>query len=230
MAHSPAEIEERWGFLAPWCELLNGRLEYENFSYDLDVWDRRKYSIGLKLEDEELETNLASLERVREALALLAAVAHVDHAAAKYLLDKYCEVEADFTDQRVEDMFPLDFVVKRHVEKYGNVPGFQLVELCGTKQRNHPRGEYIEALKKIAALDSNLNPDGPGVDIQVPFQECFRTGFKGGTIGEFKDIVAAEKQIREEWDTYERKNKQREVEPGSLRCTLTLKPMICRIR
>ncbi|KAG6973464.1 hypothetical protein JG687_00000899, partial [Phytophthora cactorum] len=43
---------------------------------------------------------------------------------------------------------------------------------------------------------------------------------------EFKDIVAAEKQIREEWDTYERKNKQREVEPGSLRCTLTLKPMI----
>ncbi|KAG6964972.1 hypothetical protein JG688_00007454, partial [Phytophthora aleatoria] len=45
-------------------------------------------------------------------------------------------------------------------------------------------------------------------------------------MGEFKDIIAAEKQIREQWGTYERRDQQREMEPGSLRCTLLLEPMM----
>ncbi|KAF1779378.1 P-loop containing nucleoside triphosphate hydrolase [Phytophthora cactorum] len=107
----------------------------------------------------------AGFKWVREAVALLAAVAHANQTAAKYLLDKYCQVEAKFTDEKVAHIFPFNFVITRRVEKFGNVRGFQLVELCGTKQRKRPRKEYIEALKKIAALDSNLDPDGPGVGI-----------------------------------------------------------------
>ncbi|KAG2789759.1 hypothetical protein PC129_g8834 [Phytophthora cactorum] len=80
-----------------------------------------------------------SLERVREAVALLAAVAHADQTAAKYLLDKYCQVEAKFTDEKVAHIFSFNFVITRRVEKFGNVRGFQLVELCGTKQRKCPR-------------------------------------------------------------------------------------------
>ncbi|KAG2762098.1 hypothetical protein JG687_00007413 [Phytophthora cactorum] len=119
MAHSPPEIERRWGFLAPWCKVLIGRLVYGIALYDLDVWDCRKHSIGLKLNDDELEINRSSLEMIRETLVMLPAVAHVDHTAAKYLLDSYCEVEADILGERVEDVFPLSVVI------LGDVPGFQ---------------------------------------------------------------------------------------------------------
>ncbi|KAG2821024.1 hypothetical protein PC112_g11533 [Phytophthora cactorum] len=63
-------------------------------------------------------------------------------------------------------------------------------------------------------------------NIQVSIQVYFQTEYDSGTLGEIKDIVAAEKQIRELWETFERYNQQREVEPGSLRCTLMLEPML----
>ncbi|ETO99865.1 hypothetical protein F441_22711, partial [Phytophthora nicotianae CJ01A1] len=59
----------------------------------------------------------------------------------------------------VDSIFPLNFTIV-NIDK---AVGYQLVELCGTKQRNNPRKEYIETLKEIADLSSNLSPDDSGV-------------------------------------------------------------------
>ncbi|ETL79208.1 hypothetical protein L917_20088 [Phytophthora nicotianae] len=152
--------------------MLNRRLEHQNFSFDLDTWKRPKCSHVLNLHP--AETRRSSLEKVREALVLLAAVVRVDNAAIYYLLKNCCEVKTDLLGG-VDSIFPLNFAIV-NIDK---AVGYQLVELCGTKQRNNPRKEYIETLKEIADLSSNLSPDDSGVGALVSIQLIFQLDSTG---------------------------------------------------
>ncbi|KAG6958554.1 hypothetical protein JG688_00010473 [Phytophthora aleatoria] len=118
---------------------VKGAIGIRRPSYELKISDCRKYSIGVELEDEELETNLASLEKVREALALLAAVAHVDRTVAKGLLDKCCEVKPELNDESVKN----------------NTLHVDVSELFHTSLNHEIHWETLTLLRKLLLLTSS---------------------------------------------------------------------------
>lgn len=74
-----------------------------------------------------------------------------------------------------------------------------LIQFCGTNQRTDSSSEYEEALRRIAALDSNLQQDKPGVDIQVPMQMWFHVGMSKST-KPIEDIQSAAAEIQRGWE------------------------------
>ncbi|KAE9311582.1 hypothetical protein PF008_g20180 [Phytophthora fragariae] len=213
-----AELDRRWGFLAPWCAVLKGLLHYEYPKRDEEVWDVQKRRLQI------------NSKKIREALALVSAVAHVDQSAWRYLLDKYCEV--DFR-QESEDI-PARFLVFMDLEAkedlaYEGTFDLDPVQLCDTHQRKHPTDAYVAALQKISALDKRLKSDKPGVDILIPVRLYFPDMDIVSVDGPqkvFNDIQLAEKMIRRKWAKYEQGSKSRPVRPRHLRCTFVLEPMI----
>ncbi|ETN00177.1 hypothetical protein PPTG_24304 [Phytophthora nicotianae INRA-310] len=104
--------------------MLNRRLEHQNFSFDLDTWKRPKCSHVLNLHP--AETRRSSLEKVREALVLLAAVVRVDNAAIYYLLKNCCEVKTDLLGG-VDSIFPLNFAIV-NIDKAVGISSWSCVE------------------------------------------------------------------------------------------------------
>lgn len=87
-------------------------------------------------------------------------------------------------------------------------------------------------LAKISALDSDLNADHPGVEIEIPIHILYRpdTLINDGDKDEISEglvgIATAGRLLKSMWDEYYRKHPSREVRPGTYRCTFVLEPMV----
>ncbi|KAE9200514.1 hypothetical protein PF004_g18977 [Phytophthora fragariae] len=241
------EMDRRWGFLLPWCRAVKDLIKYKRVDREWEFWSDESYFLEVKLpmrcgmtEDEngdEYEYGMEwsgenefkkKFKKVREALALLAAVAHVDQSAWKYLLSRYCavklggewdakfarDIRADYYLDQDEDWRTMD---EDHI-------GLDLVLFCGVDHRTNPSKDYVKALAQIAALNTNLTSTDPGVDVVIPvrcFYPCHGISKDGGE-KIMKNVLVSEKTIQEMWQRLE----QQQVSVGELRCTFVLKPMI----
>jgi hypothetical protein len=159
------------------------------------------------------------LQNVREALALLTAVAYVDDKAWKYLLRGHCAVTIAMRgpwgckgDEDMAKPLPAKFIVLMDTD--GDQQGkADLVELCGVRQRQHPSPQYLAALAKIATLDDKLALRGP-VDVQIPVQvhasSCMNTA-EQFIVAALTEIQRQEKIIKAEWEAYQQTTKEEPV-------------------
>ncbi|KAE8898597.1 hypothetical protein PF003_g17416 [Phytophthora fragariae] len=81
--------DQRWVFMTPWCVALESRLHLLVEACESDGWSGFAHLLKLNL---PARTNGEDFRKIREALALLGAVAHADEAAFLYLLEHYCGV------------------------------------------------------------------------------------------------------------------------------------------
>ncbi|ETL92621.1 hypothetical protein L917_09113, partial [Phytophthora nicotianae] len=44
-----AEIEQRWGFMQPWCRVLHQKIKYKAEKREWDVWCEQKHRLEVKL-------------------------------------------------------------------------------------------------------------------------------------------------------------------------------------
>lgn len=213
-------VEQRWGFLAPWCEVLkkNARMRYITMLDEHNVWSAERPALHVSLSDR----SAAAIDAVREALALLAAVNHVEYAAWRFLLEKYCEVDLGCEgEEKYEAKVPVLFVLETntHMVMYEkDVFESDLVLFAGAHQREHTSPEFEDALDKIAAFDKTLQGQA-GVEIEIPLRVDYRT-FEHGIEHDLVNIRKAERIIDAEWELY--RLQPQEVKPGSLRCTFVL--------
>ncbi|KAG7378875.1 hypothetical protein PHYPSEUDO_009411 [Phytophthora pseudosyringae] len=227
-----AALEQRWGFLSPWCDILLYRIHYRALQDDDGgLWSAPPRALqvilptraGIYGEFKDEETFQIEFQNTREALSLLAAVAHVDYHAWKYLLANHCGV--DFGNLETCDLFARFVLLMEHQAET------ELVQLCGVTQRRVISPGFSNSLQRIAAMSSKLlQPDKPGFDVEIPIRVIFSssTVFKtsNGPIPVLLSIQSAEKLIREEWESYNWSLENQPVESGQLRCTFVLEPMI----
>ncbi|KAG7386889.1 hypothetical protein PHYPSEUDO_015094 [Phytophthora pseudosyringae] len=166
----------RWVFLAPWCAMFEGRISYVWVEHEEEVWDVPKRRL-----------------EVREALALLAAVAHADQDGWRYLLKMHGGVFFGTEGEEVfEDGIPARFMLRA----------------------------YERALKRIAALDANLMAGKPGVDLKISVQVAFRVidfmsyGVFSDILDPLEDIRAAEQITQAEWEQYEQRQQEKKNDWG----------------
>ncbi|ETP23968.1 hypothetical protein F441_02983 [Phytophthora nicotianae CJ01A1] len=251
-----AVLEQRWGFLSSWCEVLEARVRYVWAGREEEVWDVPKRRLEVKLPtrheisqslwakskalfstDEDFQT---CFHKVREALALLAAVAHVDQDGWRYLLKIHCGVVLGTEGEEVfDEEIPARFMLyliedndHNGYKEYAKTLQNDIVKFCGVYQREHPSRAYLKALKRIAAMDSNLKTGKPGLDLKIPVQVGFRVmdfisyDALKEILEPLQDIREAKKIIKKEWKVYEQSQKTKVMENGSLRCTFVLGPLI----
>ncbi|KAL4092687.1 hypothetical protein PRIC1_011678 [Phytophthora ramorum] len=227
----------RWGFLHPWCNVLQYRIHYRGLNDgDGDVWNSQQRALqvilptrtGIYGEYKDEATFQMEFQSTREALALLAAVAHVDSDGWKFLLANHCGV--DFGADQEED----NGVEVRFVLLMEHQAETDLVQLCGVGQRRILSPGYLSSLQKIATMDENWRPDRPGVDVEIPVRVIFSSFTMSKTkvapIPILMSIQNAERLIKEEWESYNWSLENQPVESGQLRCTFTLEPMIGDLR
>ncbi|KAG6958905.1 hypothetical protein JG688_00010319 [Phytophthora aleatoria] len=225
-----AVMEQRWGFLSPWCNVLLYHIHYRALDDDNDgdVWSALQVILPTRTdiygEYKDDGTFQIEFQNTREALAVLAAVARVDYHAYKYLLTNHCGVDVGKIEN-VEDKIQVHFVLlmEHHAET-------DLVQLCGVAQRRAISAGYFNSLQRIAAMDCHLKPDKPGFDIEIPVRVIFSstTVFKANTgpVEILLSIQNAERLIHEEWESYNWSLENQPVDSGQLRCTFVLEPMI----
>ncbi|KAG6623497.1 uncharacterized protein IUM83_01971 [Phytophthora cinnamomi] len=144
-------LEERWGFLRPWCSKLSslGLITYKATEAEGLLWHPKQRVLRL----------------IRETLALLAAVEHIDHVAWRFLLEEHCEVPLDEEGFEIfEDKIPvrfeviLDSRVERDLMTAQNlnrhkVIAYQALNIsCGLSQRERVSQAYVTYLSRIAAM------------------------------------------------------------------------------
>ncbi|OWZ08738.1 hypothetical protein PHMEG_00018669, partial [Phytophthora megakarya] len=186
---------------------------------------------------------LYDLREIREALALVAAVAHVDQVAWKFVLNKIWGLKlgtkgSEELEQEIPPRFALVFAHlaghSRGGDPFDEGSGAVLNDLvffCGTDQRLDPTPEFLTGLRDIAArMNPKLLPrDKPGLDVKIPIQVAFsdaRGGMTSGRHGrQFSSIFNAEKTIKEQWRNYLRRRNSA-VESRRIRCTFELGPMM----
>ncbi|OWZ19723.1 hypothetical protein PHMEG_0005976 [Phytophthora megakarya] len=246
-------LEHRWGFLSSWCALLKKRISYTWPGREEEMWDLQKRQLSVSLpthfdasDSEESEEDLfffdeedddnfrRKFQNLREALALLSAVAHVDQSAWKYLLTTYCGLKFDNEDDEIPAQFQIYLNLEgRESLKWADTFDFDLVKICGTHQRKHPSRNYLNALKRIAFWDGIINGGGrmdlPGKDIYIPVRPYFGGLYIKSVDGPMEvmmDIWRAEEKIRIKWAKYNQKQPDQRIAPGQIRCTFVLEPVI----
>ncbi|EGZ23602.1 hypothetical protein PHYSODRAFT_295929 [Phytophthora sojae] len=239
-SHAAISMEQRWGFLNPWCQALAHKVQYTRFRCEGSgregepVWESkgRQLQVAVGSQRHAQDAYIPSeLVRVREALALLAAVAHVDHEAWKYLLHAHCKLNwwRD-GEENLPERLPARFVLKLPQETVAD----DLARFFGVDHREQPSGAYVEAMKRVAAFDHRLQPTSPGVDIEVPIRVAYgvaeeklaAAGHPDQLIKGMRKMPRTERNIRQEWDRLH----TTDVESGSIRCTFVLEPMVMDIQ
>ncbi|KAL4141050.1 hypothetical protein PRNP1_014172 [Phytophthora ramorum] len=129
----------------------------------------------------------------------MAAVEHAAYQVWRYLLTQHCGVKFGKYEATFAVTFSLDVDVKGYVNENGKID-YDSVCFCGTHQREHPSSEYLKALDRIAALDDNVNPGEPGVEIKIPVKLDLYTKSESipTPLGEIEDTVGAEKEAQEQ--------------------------------
>ncbi|KAK1942846.1 hypothetical protein P3T76_005483 [Phytophthora citrophthora] len=217
-------MERRWGFLAPWCEQLKGKLGYGRLAVKGGLWAVERHSLHVTIRrdnstvEEEFQDKLV---KIRETLALLAAVEYVDYPAWRYLLTVLCGIDVGKEgEEKFDSQIPVKFLLWLDWEGSNEGKDYDLVKFCGVKQLQSPSDEYLDALGKIVAVQSPRRR----IDIQIPVHAFFstdRTKPIDVSAQELLDIVNAQNIIREEWRDQEKKS-----ESGLIRCTFVLEPVI----
>ncbi|EGZ08241.1 hypothetical protein PHYSODRAFT_306247 [Phytophthora sojae] len=231
-------MEQRWDFLAPWTEVLRTHIKYCWPKSDEAIWAFKRRSLEVyppaRFKDsttrnyerslsEAAENDFqATIQKFREALALLAAVVHVDQSAWRYLLGHQCGVDLgvegeEIFEEEIAVLFQL-YMIKGDT-RYSFPQNLEqdLVRWFGVYQRTEARQEYLDALQKISDLAGNLPLDKPRVDI--------KTSDPSDGVRALQAIWNAEKLVTAEWEIYDW-NMENKVESGSLRCTFVMEPMI----
>ncbi|KAG3010133.1 hypothetical protein JG687_00014087 [Phytophthora cactorum] len=243
-----SNVAQRWGFLAPWCQVLQRNVHYTGFKCEgtgKESWESKARSLQVTLpkRNDYLRPHLQheatyqlELVKIREALAILAAVARVDHFGWKWLLATQCQLNWwKQGEENFPEHLPARFVLK--LEDHSKVTA-DLVKFCGVDQRVQPSAEYVETMKRIAEIGGYLTPDSPGVDVEVPVKVAYGAGQKDTKVDGYQDqllkgltgVARAEKAIRREWERYFKAEGSKEVARGSLRCTFALEPMIADVQ
>lgn len=88
-------LGRRWDFLRPWCVPVRGMLELYHYSTTPSVPPMPYKAIELEFLHCKQEPTPVVLRAIRDALVLLALVAHVDFAAYKYMLTEHCSLDMD---------------------------------------------------------------------------------------------------------------------------------------
>ncbi|KAE9089117.1 hypothetical protein PF005_g19761 [Phytophthora fragariae] len=238
---SDTALKQRWGFLVPWCKVLENRIHYVWAEREEEVWDVPKRRLEVELptrnevyrhlweEPQPLYSNekefQAGYQKVQEALALLSAVAHVDQEGWRYLLNVHCYAEIGIEGQEVyEEEIPARFLLfliedndKEECREYAKTLRTDIVQFCGVHQRERPSRAYSKALKQIAAVAEELKPGSTGIDIKIPVQVGFRVmdfmsyGVLSDILEPLEDIRAAELAIQEEWEAYEQNPRKKKA-------------------
>jgi hypothetical protein len=232
-----AALECRWGFLTPWCNILLYRIHFRTLEdvdhapADLFGAPERVLQVilptraGIYGEYKDEATFQLEFQNTREALALLAAVAHVDYQGWKYLLANHCGVDFGLNRDHVEARFVLLMAHQAETD---------LIQLCGVNQRRFGSPGFVNLMRKIAEMDGRLSPKNPGVDVEIPVRVIFKssTAYRAtnGPIPILVSIQNAEKMIRDEWESYNWSLENQPVEPGQLRCTFMLEPVLGDLR
>ncbi|KAE9273127.1 hypothetical protein PF008_g29923 [Phytophthora fragariae] len=241
-----ARVEQQWDFLVPWCQILQPRVHHHyDSSTELYEWEVSEIELrvvmprrrGIHDEHEKDEATFCRQFRaVREAMALLIAVHHVDYLAYSHLMMEYCGVSVgDYGDELDDAPIASEFVVDLDVgakEVDGAVTD-DLARQCGTDHRLHPSEEYLETLKKIAALDDKLKPGESGVEVDVAVKlRCTRwSSVRDCSIASILlDVAKSEKEIAAQWKEFNEKSEEQDVPEGELRCKFVLKPMHADLR
>ncbi|KAF1786557.1 EGF-like domain, extracellular [Phytophthora cactorum] len=239
MTSSGASLEHRWCFLAPWCEVLKGKLRYGCVAVKGGLWDTERNTLHVTIRRDDIEGNILlekhnfqqKLRKTREALALLAALEHADYTAWRYLLTVHCGIDVGKAgEEKFEDRIPVKFLLCLDLNgrKEKDSVGYDLVKFCGVDQRDSSE-EFLETMAKIAALDKRIQPDWRGIDIEIPVQVFFSTDrLKPMEVSakELLDYGEAERIIRDEWRQYVERPENQLVARGSLRCTFVLEPVV----
>jgi hypothetical protein len=228
--------------------VLRGKIKYKALNRDWDVWgDTHRLEVRLPMrchfsedsDGEEFELDWewsgeeyfqTKFQQAREALALLAAVAHVDQKAWKYLLVQHCGVNlGNEGSAKFERQIPAAFhlILDQDEDRRAfdaSHLGLDLVLFCGTDHRIHPTPAYLTTLAQIAALDTTLKEGEPGVDVVIPVQSLYPWHALSSDGGPkiFKNLLRSEKAIHEMWSSVG----QEAVPSGLLRCTFVLNPVV----
>ncbi|RLN72384.1 hypothetical protein BBJ28_00006002 [Nothophytophthora sp. Chile5] len=165
--------EGDWSFMRPWCQHLHDRLYYAGES-PLTSPDEILYYLAVGLPtirpwSDDLETIMDSTRKLREAVALLTAVAHVDHATWKRLLLDDCHMDVGTEEDVFMGDIPPRFQLTLDCDgpDSGDVIPHGLLAFCGTEQHANHTEEYSEALAKIATL-SHDSGSAAATEIEIP--------------------------------------------------------------
>ncbi|KAG7386951.1 hypothetical protein PHYPSEUDO_014935 [Phytophthora pseudosyringae] len=170
------EDDSNWDFLLPWCHQVSHRLRYAKGALE-DAPGQRYRGIEVELPrfelyrdaDEQQRDSKPPCQDLREALALLAAVAHVDNAAWKKLLVENGKLNVG----NQEEMFEGDFMPRFQLTRLdcGLDGSGELLEgvsaFCGTEQYSVQSAEYQRALTRIAAMKGGRSCTG-STEIEIP--------------------------------------------------------------
>ncbi|KAL3659615.1 hypothetical protein V7S43_015291 [Phytophthora oleae] len=235
-----AKLEETWGFMVPWCRALRHKLEY----IPVQQLHHRRYPqvlVPLRGVIEEVFNfydGSDTFQLVHEGLTLLAAVAHVDYKAWRYLLEKHCAVPlGQEGDELYEDEIPVHFllILDRNAARRGwNKPITSFSpEEARTIEEDYATRPYTEDILEFFRQDSHsgayaeilvrisaLLQDNTRSVIQIPVQVLFSEGF--ADIRALKEIVKAETLLEEE------KQRRRGLlaRTESLRCSFVFEPTL----
>ncbi|KAK1930106.1 hypothetical protein P3T76_014340 [Phytophthora citrophthora] len=231
-----SKLEETWGFLLPWCRTLRHKLKYSLIRNQTK--DRYLQVLvplrGVIEEDSPFHDDSDTFQLVREGLALLAAVAHVDYKAWRYLLEEHCAVPLGREgDELYEDRIPVHFLLildrnaargwnrqfssfsaeeRKSIKEEYEVRPFteDLLEFC--RQDNHS-GAYVDHLARVATLLQ----DNASLDIQIPIQIHFNHGF--AEVRALNEIVKAAELLEEEKQSGMHQTEQ-------LQCSFVMEPTL----
>ncbi|KAL4166268.1 hypothetical protein KRP22_013533 [Phytophthora ramorum] len=224
-------FEQRWGFLAAWCRPLAQKLLYVGFQCegsgrdDDRQWVTSNPRLQVTLpsrrafqQDEALY--LQELIKIRESLALLAAVARVDHAAWKFLLDAHCHVNWwREGEENFPELLPATFVVK-----FDNARA-DIVKFCNLEKSSDG---FLEAMKMVAERGGGM---GQGLDIPIRVahdrgtMEFTAEDFEKKLLKGLSGVARAEKVVRER---SQRDNGR--VDKETITCRFVLEPMVADIQ
>ncbi|KAF1780908.1 Ankyrin repeat-containing domain [Phytophthora cactorum] len=158
-------------------------------------------------DEAEIEDNGKSpCQDLREALGLLAAVAHVDNAAYKKLLVENGKLEVGNQEEQFEGefmpRFQLALIDDRVDSDRDLLKG--VMEFCGTGQYSTQSAEYKRTLLKIAALNGKMSCTG-STEIEVPVTVQlgpWLTPSSQEMIAYLRKVQETIRTIRTQWQQY----------------------------
>ncbi|RLN84999.1 hypothetical protein BBJ28_00010902 [Nothophytophthora sp. Chile5] len=165
-----AEVD--WSFMRPWCQHMLDRLYYAEENPLTSSGVILYYlAVGLPTirRSDDIDTIMGSTRKLREAVALLAAVAHVDHTAWKRLLLDDCHLDVGTEEEVFMGDIPPRFQLTLDCDgpDSGDVIPHGLLAFCGTEQHVNHTEEYSEALTRIATL-SHDSGSAAATEIEIP--------------------------------------------------------------
>ncbi|KAG2778055.1 hypothetical protein PC129_g14942 [Phytophthora cactorum] len=206
--------EDSWDFLLPWCHQVSHCLRYVKGALE-NAPGQRFRGIEVELpsfqrrsdDEAEIEDNGKSpCQDLREALGLLAAVAHVDNAAYKKLLVENGKLEVGNQEEQFEGefmpRFQLALIDDRVDSDRDLLKG--VMEFCGTGQYSTQSAEYKRTLLKIAALNGKMSCTG-STEIEVPVTVQlgpWLTPSSQEMIAYLRKVQETIRTIRTQWQQY----------------------------